>query len=744
MSIQALTVPALSAGRLWRQLAESPAQPALWLELARDYAAAGFRWQMVYAARQALRFDPALGPQLEALATDGSWQDTAAGDTLLGRAVLPETASLAEQFTSRVADVPDDWLTWLYLARLLEMKTTSARDTAITAEESVHALEQARQLEPIAGESLHWLGVWRLSAGDARSAVAALSGLLDIRPVRFGSMMYLGEALVRVGNLLAGEKAFARASGSENPDFLQTLAARVYAHNYWQEAIELLQKAVKISPQRSSILLALARIQSEVYALADCRDTLSRIQALDPDNTEAHLLWAGLQGRMGDARGYMATVQRAYESNEDPLSRLASSVAMMSLYNDQLSAIEVATLHRHLCAPIEAAMVPLSMLRNEAAAITPEKPHLRVGFVTGDLHRQHPVNIFMLPVLERLAETELELFVYYTGSMHDEYTRRAQACVNQWREASALTDAELQEVIVADEVDILIDLAGHTATHRLGVFAMRAAPVQATFLGYPHSTGLSTIDWLIGDGIVSPAAHPHLFSEGIAQLPGSVFCWAPVDTYPLPKPRPPKAPLVFGSFNNAMKLSPTTLALWAKVLHAVPGSKLLLKAPSLRDDSVQQRFSELLAEQGIGPDRLIFRGPSGLAEMMQAYGDVDIALDPVPYNGGTTTLQALWMGVPVVTLLGENFVSRMGASFLHTLGKPDWVAEDEAGYVAAAVALAAKRVALRKGRAALRDQMMASPLCDIATYTVQFERLLEQMWMKRADTTGDRLIRAKR
>ena len=737
-------MPAVSAGRLWRQLAESPAQPALWLELARDYAAAGFRWQMAYAARQALRFDPALGPQLEALAADGSWQDTASGDALLGRAVLPEVASLAEQFTARVAHVPDDWLTWLYLARLLEMKTASARDTAITAEESVHALKQARQLEPIAGESLHWLGVWRLSAGDARGAVAALSGLLDIRPVRFGSMMYLGEALVRVGNLLAGEKAFARASGSENPDFLQTLAARVYAHNYWQEAIELLQKAVKISPQRLSILLALARIQSEVYALADCRDTLSRVQALDPDNTEAHLLRAGLQGRMGDARGHMATLQAAYESNEDPLSRLASSVAMVSLYNDQLSAIEVATLHRHLCAPIEAAMVPLSMLRNEAAAITPEKPHLRVGFVTGDLHRQHPVNIFMLPVLERLAETELELFVYYTGSMHDEYTRRAQACVNQWREASALTDAELQEVIVADEVDILIDLAGHTATHRLGVFAMRAAPVQATFLGYPHSTGLSTIDWLIGDGTVSPAAHAHLFSEGIAQLPGSVFCWAPVDTYPLPKPRPPKAPLVFGSFNNAMKLSPTTLALWAKVLHAVPGSKLLLKAPSLRDDSVQQRFSELLAEQGIGPDRLIFRGPSGLAEMMQAYGDVDIALDPVPYNGGTTTLQALWMGVPVVTLLGENFVSRMGASFLRTLGKPDWVVEDEAGYVAAAVALAAKRVSLRKERAALRDQMMTSPLCDITTYTVQFERLLEQMWRKRADTTGDRLIRLKR
>jgi protein O-GlcNAc transferase len=733
---------AAPVGRLWKQLAVSPVQPKLWLALARAYAADSLPWQMAYAARQALRLDASLGSQLKALATE-PWPDKSSDDALLGRPFLPAMASMATRFTARVKQVPGDWLTWLYLARLLEMDTSDAIDASVKADQSAHAVEQARHLEPIAGESLHWLGVWRLNAGDAQGAVAALSGLLDIRPLRFGSMMYLGEALVRTGNLLAAEKAFARASGSENPDFLQTLAARIYAHNYWQEAIEVLQKALSINPKSLSILLALARIQSEVHALADCRDTLSRIQVLDSKNAEARLLQAGLQGRMGDARGYLTTLQKAYESSDDPLSRLASSVAMTSLYSDQLTAAEVAELHRRLCAPIEASVVPLSMPRNEARLRGRAKSQLRVGFVTGDLHRQHPVNIFMLPVLERLGRTDLELFVYHTGAMHDEYTRQAQACVGHWRAASALSDPELHRVIVADEIDILIDLAGHTATHRLGVFAMRAAPVQATFLGYPHSTGLSTIDWLIGDATVSPAAHAHLFSEGIAQLPGSVFCWAPVDTYPLPKPRPENAPLVFGSFNNAMKLSPTTLTLWAKVLHAVPGSKLMLKAPSLRDDAVQQRFKDLLAEQGIESDRLILRGPSGLAEMMQAYCDIDIALDPTPYNGGTTTLQALWMGVPVVTLLGQNFVSRMGASFMRTLGQPDWVAEDEAGYVAAAVALAADRVALREGRASLRDQMANSTLCDITTYTSQFEQMLEKMWLNRAGTTSDRLIRAE-
>jgi predicted O-linked N-acetylglucosamine transferase (SPINDLY family) len=260
------------------------------------------------------------------------------------------------------------------------------------------------------------------------------------------------------------------------------------------------------------------------------------------------------------------------------------------------------------------------------------------------------------------------------------------------------------------------------------VFALRAAPVQATFLGYPHSTGLSRIDWLIGDATVSPAGHGALFSEGVAQLPHSVFCWAPGEEYPLPPARGREAPVVFGSFNNAMKLSPRTIALWSRVLLAVPGAMLLLKAPSLADAEVRQRYTALFAAQGVGAERLVLRGPSGLADMMQEYGDIDIALDPTPYNGGTTTLQALWMGVPVVALEGGNFVGRMGASFLRTLGRPDWVAGDEDGYVAIAVALAGEATGLRAGRAGLRARMAASPLCDIDGYAAGFEALLRRMW----------------
>lgn len=728
---------------LWQSLRQSVAQPKVWLDLALCYASRSLPWQAGYAARQALRLDTGLGAQLQAL-NIGPWHDMSAGDALLGQATLPEAAALAERFSAVVDDCSGDWLTWLYLARLREMPEhpgaqSKPGQSGPDLSSSDDALQQAGTFEPVPGESLHWLGVWRLNAGDAQGAVDPLAALLNIRPVRYGSMMYLGEALLRTGNIAAAEKAFARASLSDNPDFLLNLSARVYAHNYWQEAIEVLQKALTAKPDSVPVLLALARIQSEVYMLADCRENLSRVQALEPDNQEARLINAGLQGRMGDAKGHLAILQAAYESGGDPLSRLASSIAMTSLYHDALPPAEVAGLHRRLCAPIEAAFVQKADFANSQS---PNR-RLRIGYVTGDLHRQHPVNIFMLPVLQCFDHARFEICVYHTGTMHDEYTRRAKDCADRWLEAAGLDDAALQQAIIADEVDILVDLAGHCSTHRLGVFALRAAPVQATFLGYPHSTGLSMIDWLIGDATVSPAEHAHLFSEGLALLPDSVFCWAPVDDYPLPQPRPAEAPVVFGSFNNAMKLSPRTIALWANVLQAVPGAMLLLKAPSLRDEAVQARFAALFADQGIGRERLVFRGPSGLAEMMSEYGDIDIALDPSPYNGGTTTLQALWMGVPVAALAGGNFVGRMGASFMHTLGQPDWVAADEAEYVEAAVALARNCSALRSGRAQLRERMAASPLCDIKTYVSHMEALFCQMWAAYCNGDRSRVIRVE-
>jgi len=731
---------------LWQRLARSITQASVWYELAQAYATRGLPWQAAYAARQTLRLDTSQFSELQ-IQHLGNWRDNTTGDALLARGQLPEASRLMQQFYTQLTHCPGDWLTCLYLARVQEIMTlteseSSSNPTGYGLPSVEQTLKQAQRLEPVAGESLHWMGLWRLRAGDARGAVTALSGVLDIRPLRYGSMMYLGEALFQTGQREAAEKAFARASRSMNADFLLTLSTVVYAHHYRDEAIAVLEKAHSIKPDNVPILLALAKIQSELYALSDSRETLSLTRILAPDNPEVDLLEAGIQGRMGDAKAQLDMLQAVYASSGDPLSRLASSIAMASLYHDSMTPTEVAALHRRLCIPIETAITEKTDFNNAMIGIGDRR--LRIGYVTGDLHRQHPVNVFMLPVLLRHDHTRFDICVYHTGKVNDEYTEKARDCVDRWRDAAALDDAALQQAIVADEVDILVDLAGHTASHRLGVFALRAAPVQASFLGYPHSTGLSTIDWMIGDPAVSPAEHSHLFSEGIAQLPHSVFCWAPVDEYPLPPSRKPEDPVTFGSFNNVMKLSSRTIALWARILLAVPESSLLLKASSFRNETVHTRFLALFGEYGVGPERLIMHGPSDLGKMMQTYGDIDIALDPVPYNGGTTTLQALWMGVPVVTLAGGNFVGRMGASFLNTLGQREWIASSENEYVKKAVCLARDCDLLRRSRATLREQMAASPLCDINEYVLHLEALFCQMWALHGEGDRSEIISAER
>ncbi|MFN9547829.1 MAG: tetratricopeptide repeat protein [Cyanobacteriota bacterium] len=729
-------------GPLWHQVRQQPLAVEGWIALCQGYALAGQAPQWNYVLRQVRRLNPAPSALLPSPSDRDVRAITAAEEHLAD----PDTAAAqrgAAALDSWLASAPGDWLSLLYRCRLADGEAAASSAIASGAEhraqQAQHVLRQAIACEPIPGESLHWLGLWRLNGGDASGAIAALSGLVDRQPLRHGSMLYLGEALLRAGHRPAAEVAFTRASSSANPAVLRLLAQRVFQHNYWQEAIAVLQRADRLQPDNRDTLLALAQIHWQVYNLSDAEALCRRVLELDPANSEVRYLLNALPGRRGDAAAHLAAVEAHYAELGEPGSRLASSIAMASLYVDDRTPEQVAMLHQRLCAPIEAAAPTTQcLLRNP----DPERP-LRLGLVSGDFHRQHPVNLFMLPLLERLDRDHFPVNVYHTGTMHDEYTARARTAAAHWIEAGAIDDPALRQRIQADGIDILIDLAGHTSSHRLGLFALRAAPVQATFLGYPHSTGLSRMDWLIGDPIVSPAAHAHLFSEGIAQLPGSVFCWCPVDDYPLPPPRPAEAPLVFGSFNNIMKLSPRTIRLWAALLRDLPEARLLLKAPSLGDVSVVERFRGLFAAEGLDPERLLLEGPEELGLMMARYGAIDIALDPTPYNGGTTTLQALWMGVPVIALRGGNFVSRMGASFLTSLGRPEWIADSEAEYRAIARRLAAECSSLRQGRAALRQRMALGGLADLERYTADFEQLLRRMWRHHCQGSGVRLLRAE-
>jgi predicted O-linked N-acetylglucosamine transferase (SPINDLY family) len=434
---------------------------------------------------------------------------------------------------------------------------------------------------------------------------------------------------------------------------------------------------------------------------------------------------ASVAGRSGDADTALQ-LYKALADEEGPGSKMHSSAAMSSLYSDKLSAQEVADLHRTMFAHLGENARTVSSFKNDRSP----KRKLRLGLVSADFHHQHPVNIFMQPVLARLDPKAFEVTMYFTGVSHDEQTQLAKRRVAHWVEVTNWSDAQLARRIEEDGIDILLDLSGHTSMQRMALFGQRAAPVQATFLGYPGSTGVPNIDWLVADPVVAPKGSEGLFSEKLARLPNSVFCFAPEVDYPYPNYTQAHAtrPLTFGSFNNVPKLTPHTVKLWAAVLHEVPGSRLLLKAPSFKDEGAVAAFAQRFEAEGIARDRLEFRGPVGLTDMMAEYADVDIALDPVPYNGGTTTLQALWMGVPVVVKAGSNFVSRMGASFMSAAGLPEWVADSDADYVRIAVSMAQDRQALLALKQGLRERLEALPAWNVDQYTRDFEKALRKMW----------------
>ena len=584
----------------------------------------------------------------------------------------------------------------------------------------------------------HRVGKYRLEQGALAPALQALRQALALarqdgdplvqRDEAAEICIDIAELLLKDGQTARAHELLGQASASERESTLNRLAQTAFRYNLWTEAIEVSRRNLALRPQSALAHWNLAHLLAECWQMGEARTLLAQAEALAP-MPGALTMRAQMAGRLGDADAALA-LYREYRAQHPKDRAVASSVAMCSLYCDSLDAPAVGQLHRELFAHLgQGARAPESFVRAPLKDASGRLRRIRLGLISADFHFQHPVNIFMQPVLRELDPTRFEVVVYFTGVYTDAQTQLAKRRAARWVEATHLNDAQLARQIDADGIDLLMDLSGHTGHNRMALFAQRAAPVQVSYLGYPGSTGVPNIDWLIGDAVVTPPGCEPLYSEKIARLPGTVFCFAPEDDYPSPNFDASFAqrPLTFGSFNNVPKLTPHTLRLWGRILAALPGSRLLLKAPSFRDPAAIAAFSERLLQEGIAPDRVVFRGPVGLADMMAEYADVDIALDPVPYNGGTTTLQAMWMGVPVVAKEGAHFVSRMGASFMRAAGLPDWVAQDDDSYVAIAVEKARDRAALLALKRGLRERLLSHPAWDVQRHTRAIEDTLAHM-----------------
>jgi protein O-GlcNAc transferase len=352
-----------------------------------------------------------------------------------------------------------------------------------------------------------------------------------------------------------------------------------------------------------------------------------------------------------------------------------------------------------------------------------------VGYVSPDL-RRHAAAYFIEPVLAHHDRGRVEVFCYAEVEAPDDFTARLRGLAEHWRDTTGLTDEAVADLVRRDGIDVLVDLAGHTAGNRLLVFARRPAPVQLSYLGYPHATGLAAIPFSVGDTVTDPEEKPGSPGEDVVRLPGCFCCYAPPQGV-VPAPGLPEdraGAVTFLALHKLEKLNDAVLDLWTRVLEAVPGSRLLLARDSLHGRTAQ-RLAGRFAARGVAPDRVVLERVSaeGMSHL-RAYERGDVALDVFPWNGHTTACEALWMGLPVVALRGGSHASRMTASVLECLGLGDLVADTPEDYVEVAAGLAADRARRAELRAGLRQWMLASPLCDGAGLARRLEEAYTRLW----------------
>ena len=605
------------------------------------------------------------------------------------------------------------------------------------------------------------LGVIQRAAGKAEAALIQFERAVALEPRHALALGNMGNTLAQLGRLAEAAARYraALALMPQNPAIENNLGNVLRQSGAAEDAIASYERAIALVPDYAealgnlgSLLVSLGRTDAAIVHL-------ERALALRPADAAAHAnLGSALCHRREYRRAeaqYRAAVEVApnfavaHSGLGDVLWHLGLPEAAVESYRQalRLRPDDPATLSALLFLRNYASDTPPAEMTALARAygemvcrgvvLADRHPNLpdperrvRVGLVSGDL-RAHAVSRFLSDVLTPLRGERLELFAYPTSVLRDQISADLAGMVDHWRDVARLDDDALCAAIRADGIDILVDLSGHTQFNRLPAFACRPAPVQVTWLGYSGTTGLGAIDYILGDRWVTPESEAAHLAETAWRLPASYLCFAP-PALPVavgPLPAGAQGPLTFGCFNNLSKLSQLTIAAWARILHSVPDSRLLLKHQALADSVVAAETLARFTAEGVEAGRVALKGRDPTPEAhLQSYNLIDIALDPFPYNGTTTTVEAMWMGVPVLAIAGDRFIAHVGESILNTVGLGDWVAADIDTYVARAAAFAADRHGLAALRRTLRQQVLASPLCDAPRFARDLEAAFRGMW----------------
>jgi predicted O-linked N-acetylglucosamine transferase (SPINDLY family) len=558
-------------------------------------------------------------------------------------------------------------------------------------EEAVDAFLVAVKLKPELALAHNELGNALRECGRSHEAIASFRRAIEIEADHFAAHTNLGLALRDVGQISSARAPFERALQLRPRDARARTGLGCVLHELGllDEAIEHHRKALEVDETYVEVRNNLANALKDSGRLDDAVDEYKRVIRERPKFWSAHnnlLLTMNFTGG-------------------DPL-------AYLEVANSFGRALKAAT--------------PPPFVSWSAA---PRPKRLRVGLVSGDL-RGHPVGYFLEGFLAHAQDTRLDLIAYPTYAAQDELTARIRPAFSAWKPLVGLSDEAAASLIRDDGVHILIDLAGHTGHNRLPIFAWKPAPLQVGWLGYFASTGVIGMDYVIGDPIVAPPSEAAHFTETLWRLPDCYLCFTPpavsIDVSPLPALA--SGHVTFGCFNNLAKVNDDVVRLWTRVVLEVPNARLLLKAVQLADEEMRERTRRRFEVAGMPRNRLVLEAPSARAQFLTAYHRVDIALDPFPFPGGTTTAEAYWMGVPTLTRKGDRFLARAGESFARAAGMADWIADDDKAYVAKAVAFATDLTRLAGIRAGLRSQVLASPLFDAQRYARAVDAALWGMW----------------
>jgi predicted O-linked N-acetylglucosamine transferase (SPINDLY family) len=578
---------------------------------------------------------------------------------------------------------------------------------------AVASYRAAISLAPNHLESHSNLGHTLRALGELDQAVACYHQAIAIAPNLAEMHFNLGTALGAQGKLEVASESYRHAIALF-PDYAQAhcnLGALLLAQNKFDDAVASYQRAIAISPDFGEAHYNLGIALQAQNKLDDAIASYRRTLELQPNFVEGYCNLGNAlraQGRLPEA---VECYQKALAIKPD-YANAYSNLLFLQSYHAETSAAEYLTQARGW----ELACVPAAIrqaAREKTFARLPlSGRRLKVGYVSGDF-RKHAVSYFIEQIFAQNDSARIELFAYSNNRFRDTVTERLNTLVDHWIPIAALSDVEVCTRMEADQLDVLIDLSAHSAHNRLGVFARRAAPVQATYL-YFASTGLTEMDYWIGDEMLTPPELDEQFSEQVWRLPRTWLSYKTITDAPASNWHPSNDGTIWlGSFNNLGKITPLTLRLWAQILQALPESRLLLKNKELADSGNQQRVLTELAAHGIAADRIDLQPGTDWLDYMAQHDRLDIALDPVGgHGGGTSTCDALWMGVPVIHLLGEHVGSRFAASLLNAVGHSEWIARSEAEYIEKVISLA-RNVELRKQlRSSQRDTMARSPLCD--------------------------------